>query len=346
MIQAPSTPAGSQPAPTQVDPTHTRQVQELKYTCPLLACRFDPCGEFLVFTAQDNTIQRAELSSGQLTALTGHKSWVRALAFHPQERLLFSGGYDGQVMVWPLDAETPEPVRKIEAHRGWVRALAVSPDGKTLASCGNDHLVKLWSTADGKLLGELQGHDCHVYNLAFHPSGEALVSGDLKGLLKEWDLGKGAVARELDAKSLFKYDPSFRADIGGIRSIAFSADGNLLACGGITDVTNAFAGVGKPAVVLLDWQTGQQKHLLRPKEEFQGLACGLAFHPDGFLIGTGGGSGGALWFWNSDQPQSVFTLKLPNNARDLALHPDGTRLAIPFFDNKVRLYSLTPPPQA
>ena len=93
----------------------------------------------------------------------------------------------------------------------------------------------------------------------------------LKGIVKEWDLAKGTVAREFDAKALYKYDPSFRADIGGIRAIAFSADGNLLACGGITDVSNAFAGVGKPAVVLVDWATGKSKPLVRPKEEFQGV---------------------------------------------------------------------------
>jgi WD40 repeat protein len=326
------------PAPLRVE--KTRQVQEYKYSAPLLACRFDPTGRFLFASAQDRTIQRVELANGKLTPLAGHASWVRALACHPKEPLLFSGGYDGKVIAWPADAESPQPLRVIDAHRGWVRAVAVSPDGATLASCGNDHLVKLWSATDGKPLAELHGHDCHVYNVAFHPSGTALVSADLKGVVKQWDLVKYAPTRELDAKVLHKYDTGFLADIGGIRAIAFSGDGGLLACAGITDVSNAFAGVGKPAVVLLDWHTGQRKHLLRPKEEFQGVADGLAFHPDGFLIGAGSGSGGALWFWKCDQPPSFFTLKLPTNARDLALHPDGARLAVAFADNAVRLYSI------
>ena len=103
------------------------------------------------------------------------------------------------------------------------------------------------------------------------PSAVVVVSADLKGVVKEWDLAKGTVAREFDAKPLYKYDPSFRADIGGIRAIAFNADGALLACGGITDVSNAFAGVGKPAVVIVDWATGKSRPLVRPKEEFQGV---------------------------------------------------------------------------
>ena len=67
---------------------------------------------------------------------------------------------------------------------------------------------------------------------------------------------------------------------------------------------------------------------------------GVDFHPSGFIAGVGGGSGGALWFWRPDQAQSFHTLALPNNARDLHLHPDGRRLAITFFDGAVRVYDI------
>src|SRR5262249_26971832 len=154
-----------------------RQDKEWKHTSPLVSCRIDPAGRFVFAGAQDNTIQRWELASGKRTEPGGHKSWVRALAFHPKDGVLFSGDYHGKVLAWPLDADSPVSAQTIDAHQGWVRALAVSPDGKLLASCGNDHLVKLWSTADGKLVKELKGHACHVYNVAFHPKGESLVSG-------------------------------------------------------------------------------------------------------------------------------------------------------------------------
>ena len=47
------------------------------------------------------------------------------------------------------------------------------------------------------------------------------------------------------------------ADHGGARGMAFAADGSKLACSGITNVSNAFAGVGNPAVVLIDWKSGK-----------------------------------------------------------------------------------------
>jgi len=67
----------------------------------------------------------------------------------------------------------------------------------------------------------------------------------------------------------------------------------------------------------------------------------LAFSRDNKYLAAGGGNGGALWFWKPDTPQSFHTLALPNNARDLDLHADGKRLAVPFFDGAVRIYDLT-----
>ncbi len=123
--------------------------------------------------------------------------------------------------------------------------------------------------------------------------------------------------------------------------MCFSRDGTTLACAGITDVSNAFAGVGKPVVVLFDLKSGKRTQLLRPQVEFQGTCWDVVWHPDGFLAAAGGGNGGALWFWKPDAPQAFHTLALPNNARDLDLHPDGTKLAVPFFDGAARLYDLT-----
>jgi WD40 repeat protein len=330
------------PAKPAIDPEKTWQEKELKHDSPLIGARFEPRGRFVFTGAQDNAVLRWEVETGKKTVLAGHKSWVRALAFAAKERWLFSGDYNGKILVWPIDAETPKPERTIDAHRGWVRALAVSPDGKTLASAGNDNLVKLWSVADGKLIRELVGHGSQVYNLAFHPDGRQLASIEHKSIIKHWDLTTGQSVRDLDAQVLFKYDPTFRAEIGGARGMTFSPDGTMLACSGISEVTNAFAGIGKPLVLLYDWAGGKLKQSLKPRDAFQGTAWGVVFHPAGFLAAVGGGNGGALWFWKPDQQLSFFTLKLPNNARDLDLDADGRRLAIPFFDGAVRIYDMTP----
>lgn len=326
--------------PGQITPSRTRMALELRHTSPLLGCRFDPTGRYVFAGAQDNAILRWELANQTKVTYAGHRSWVRAFAF--DERRMLSADYNGKVFVWPTAATAaPEPERILEAHQGFVRAIVVSPDRRQFATCGNDNLVKLWNLADFSLVREFAGHTTHVYNIAFHPTERAIVSGDLRGNIKQWDLQTGRETRTLDASVIFRYDPTFRADHGGVRSMTFNADGSLLACAGITNVTNAFAGVGNPAIVLFNWQTGQRTQILRVQPAFQGTAWGVVFHPSGLVIGAGAGSGGGIWFWRPTEPNSIQSVTVPNNARDLALHPDNRRLAVPCFDGVLRIYELS-----
>ena len=129
---------------------------------------------------------------------------------------MFSGDYQGKILARSVTAETLAPEATLDAHRGWVRALAVSPDGRLLASCGNDNLVKLWSTTDLSLVRSLVGHEHHVYSVAFHPGGRHLVSADLHGSVRQWAVADGTQTRSLDCSVLFRYDPTFRADHGGV----------------------------------------------------------------------------------------------------------------------------------
>lgn len=326
----------------QVNPARTHMVQHLRHNSPFFACRFDPSGRYVFASAQDFSIQRWELSSGNKVALTGHRSWLRGMAFVPEQNLLISGDYHGKLIWWHANADQPAPLRTIEAHDGWIRAVAVSPDGRIVASCGNDRKVKLWSTRDGSPIRELNGHESHVYNVAFHPRQNFLVSADHRGVVKQWDYNQGRATRTMDASVLQRYDNTFRATIGGIRSMAFNEDGSLLACSGITNVTNAFAGVGNPAVVLFNWQTGERQQVLRPQRNFRGTGWSIHFHPSGFLAGVGGGSGGRLWFWRPNQAQSFAEVNLPRDAFDIDLHRDNRRLAIAFHDNSVRIYDMVP----
>jgi WD40 repeat protein len=360
------------------DPTAARLEMEFAYSRPLIGCRFCPSGRFLFVSAEDNTLQRFDLLTGKKAAFIAHESWVRGMAFvgtstdqhvepqnweqsqrnlqavagfgfaslpapKPSPFVLISGDYHGKLIWWQGDVLEPRPLRILEAHKGWVRAVAVSPDQEILASCGNDNAVRLWKTSDGTPLHAFEGHQSHVYNIAFHPEGDHLASCDLKGNVKDWNLKTGACERDLDAKVLHKYDPTFMADIGGARAMEFSADGSKLACAGITNVSNAFAGVGNPGVVIFDWKESKSR-LLKPKEAFQGTAWGVAFHPAGFVVAGGGGNGGRVWFWKGDDVASFHSLNAAASVRDLALARDGSRFAAASANNIAYVYTFTPGP--
>jgi len=340
--------AALEKGPAKPDPAQTRLLQTFSHDRPLLACRFDPLGDHLFAAAQDNNLHRWDTVTGAAVHPAGHKTWLSALQWLPgAEPRLVSAGHDGQLLFWQGPLGSPAVERAIPAHAGYIRAVALSPDGQLLATAGNDNLVKVWSSADGSLVKELAGHERHVYNVAFDPAGKFLVSGDLLGVLKQWEVGTWNLVRDLDAKVLWKFDGGFRADVGGIRGLDFSPDGKYLAAAGITEVSNAFAGVGVPAVVLFEFESGKQLRVMKPKEAFQGSCWGVRFHPSGeFLVAAGGGNGAALWFFKLEEDKSFFDVKLPSVAYDVALHPDGLRLAVALYDNTLRIYDMGPKPEA
>ena len=325
------------------DPAQTHVEKTFDHNAPLVGCRIDPAGKFVYAGGQDNKIIRWDMESNTKIELPGHDSWVRGFAFSQDGAVMISFGWDGRLIWWNVQADPPTPIRSVEAHQGWVRAAVVSPDGQTLATCGNDFKVKLWKLDDGALLKELLGHQRHVYNVAFHPDGNQLASGDLTARFIHWEIAAGQMVREFKIESLSKYDPGFMADYGGPYCMSFNADGKRLLAGGITNVTNAFAGVGNPILVQIDWEMGKDAmtHLCKAKPN--GKVQGAAWHPDGFLIGaTGGGGGGHAYFWKPDSKDEFHSLNLGSPARDLSLHPDGIHFATPHFDNKVRLCKMAP----
>lgn len=325
-----------------MDAAKTHLARELKHDSPIISCRFDRASKYVFFGDQNSRAWRWEWSGEQKTELIGHESWCLALACDPSNQTLVTGGYEGQLIWWSLAAEKPEPIRRVNAHHGWVREIATSPDGHMLASVGNDRLVKLWNLDDGSLVRELTGHESHVYNVAFHPSGQALLTADLKCNLFHWEMATGKLLRQFKAASLHKYDETFKADIGGCRGLTFNSDGSKLAASGITNVTNAFAGVGEPAVVVFDWETGKELIQHQSKAKVKGVAWGVAFHPDSLWIGLSGGSGGGfLFFWKPDQKEEFHQFKLPNTGRDFDLAADNVHAAVAHFDNQVRVYRLS-----
>lgn len=321
---------------------------ELDHThpSPLLACRFSPDGATVFFAAEDYSVWRWNLATDEKVAYPT-AAWVRSIEFTADGQSVVTGGYDGRLLWWPAIGDVSEPVRAIDAHVGWIRAIARSPDGTRLASVGNDLIVRLWNLGDGSLQQELAGqvpptaesprHTSYIYNVAFHPTEPALVTGDLMGQLIHWNLDTGAPVRSWTAESLSKYDPTFRAQVGGFRSLVFTADGSKLLASGITQVTNAFAGVGNPSVVEFDWQEGKQLVEYLSKPALQGVAWRAVVHPTGTIIAAHGGSGGTLVFWTPGTAETAHQFKLPQNARDLDLAADGLRLAVAGSDGHLRV---------
>jgi hypothetical protein len=71
----------------------------------------------------------------------------------------------------------------------------------------------------------------------------------------------------------------------------------------------------------------------------------VALHPENFVIGISGGSGGGhLLFWKPDGELEFHKLKLADTARDLALSPNGLDLAIAHYDGHLRIARMAAKP--
>lgn len=301
----------------------------------------------------------ADLSHCVFTESLGN---VLSAAFSPDGRRLVTGDTDCQVRVW--ETQTGQLLLICRGHTNWVRHVTVSPDGKLIASCGADHTIRLWDGAEGVGVKTLIGHDHEVFAVAFSPDGEWLASASGDGTVKLWQVQDGicrhtltghgdwvravAFAPRSAARSpggpiplqlasggidgQIKFWDATSGDClstlwghgGGVRSLAFSANGQLLASGS-SDGT----------IKLWD---GRTQDCLATYTGHGGGVYGVAFSPHtDLLISSSGDHTIKLWDWQTDT-----CLKTLHGHRNevcaVAVHPDGRRLVGVSLDQTVKLW--------
>lgn len=68
--------------------------------------------------------------------LTGHKSNIRSLDFHPYGEFIASGSMDTNLKVW--DVRRRGCIQTYKGHTGPVECIAFSPDGRWVVSGAED----------------------------------------------------------------------------------------------------------------------------------------------------------------------------------------------------------------
>ncbi|KAF8606520.1 WD40 repeat-like protein [Ceratobasidium sp. AG-I] len=151
--------------------------------------------------------------------LRNHLDAVRAVAFHPSEMCLASGGDDFTIKIWRLDPSALtsnsrqaqqttdiEPQLTLRGHTAAITCLVASQRG-LLFSASMDASIRIWSFPPESLQpyapfdpsyfhGELVGHTDVVWGLALVRDGSWLASGGADGMVKVWEVSdKGGQLR-------------------------------------------------------------------------------------------------------------------------------------------------------
>lgn len=142
--------------------------------------------------------------------LFSHLDAVRALAFHPTELCLATGGDDCTVKIWRMDVASlassaaratteVEPQLTLRGHSAAITRLIHSASKQLLYSASLDSSIRVWALPSASHTtyapydetcprGELIGHTDAVWDLALVRDESTLISCGSEGVVKVWDV--------------------------------------------------------------------------------------------------------------------------------------------------------------
>ncbi|CDQ59041.1 unnamed protein product [Oncorhynchus mykiss] len=122
-------------------------------------------------------------------ALSGHRSPVTRVIFHPVFSVMVSASEDATIKVW--DYETGDFERTLKGHTDSVQDISFDQTGKLLASCSADMTIKLWDFQGFECIRTMHGHDHNVSSVAIMPNGDHIVSASRDKTIKMWEVATG-----------------------------------------------------------------------------------------------------------------------------------------------------------
>ncbi|MBF2036936.1 MAG: serine/threonine protein kinase [Leptolyngbyaceae cyanobacterium T60_A2020_046] len=289
--------------------------------------------------------------------LTGHQSWVTAIAFNPRTATLVSGSLDDSIKVWNL--QTGSLMFTLQGHPGGVNDVTISAKGQVLVSCGDDETVRVWNLTAGRRLHTLKGHVRDVTGVAIGHQGWILASCSKDRTINIWKLDTGTLVRTLMGSP------------AAIKSVDITPDESLVLSGGLDNKIRLWnlntgemvrtlsghlasvndlavsrdglfvASASKDRTVRL-WSiaTGAQVHCLMGHSQ---EVNSVAIAPDNRTI-VSGSSDGTVRIWDAKTGTLQHTLAEHTNAvTAVDIHRTGRFIASASADKTIRVWKWVTP---
>jgi WD40 repeat protein len=242
----------------------------------------------------------------------GHEEVVYDAKFLPDGKSLVTASFDQTLKLW--DVATQSTLRTMEGHTGIVLTVDVSADGKMIASGSSDRTIRLWDVPNSDPISTNKVHDAAVTSMATSKDGSLTATGDDKGLIR---VSVNASADDASAEAPpTQPKPTREIAIGrAITRLAWKADNKTLA---------AACADGSVVVVSLAADgTSETMRLIA----HDGEVTGVGFTPNNQYIFSCGADG-YVRRWPTTIPQTLTFEGLAKAATAVALHPNGSLIAV------------------
>ena len=297
---------------------------------------FNPSGT-LVAADGDSRVKIYDARTGARLRDINYETEIRTVAFSPCGQWIAVGGADGCCSIY--DAETGE-MRRIDGKwceleipgDAWVSSAVYNSDGRLLAVGGKDGTVLVFIIEEYGLCIKERPNDVNA--LAFAPD-DTLAVGD--------DSGLALYNRTADVRR--EHDIGALTDRAQVFTVSFSADGRIVAAGGLGRI-----------IALFDTETGAQLRVIRYEPTPLGnssIECSQ-FSPDGRWFAVGSYNGNVYLHDVADNFRERRVIERGgrragrNPFRDhgcgavptVAFSPDSSTVAIGAWDNTMSLYDV------
>ncbi len=318
-----------------LDTANGRLLQSLReHGGAVMTVQFSPDDHWLAAAGAGTVIKLWDVHGGPGVELRGHRDEVWSLAFSPGGTLLATADRSGEVHLWnwrrrcrpsygissPLSKAGLRPVA--EGLRANCSAVAAASGTPLVVTTCSEASFRVLDPAGGRVVKRFGTADeaRTVSCLALSPGGGRVAVGEASGRLALWDLKQERLVRRIEAHT------------GGIRGLAFSPDGRLLATAGEDRQVRLWAADSDAA--------GRSLRLRAEWSDREKAATAVVFAPDGKTLASAAADGSVCLFDLATLGKRAELRSHQHAVLALAFSPCGRYLAGGGYDRRIVIWDV------
>ncbi|KAK9471657.1 WD40-repeat-containing domain protein [Dipodascopsis tothii] len=194
---------------------------------------------------------------------------VQALAFHPTNSILLSGGYDRTVRLYHIDGKTNPLATSVHFRSSPIQSAEFHPDGRRVFAGGRRRYFYIWDIETGAVdkIARMYGHERQQRSMERFKLSPC---GRFMGLV-----GTGGWLNMLDART-GQWISGAKIEGGGVADFAWSS-------------TGATVSIVNSAGEFWEWSTSERRFLSRWADYSSGTVTSLAATDRYYAIGSQSG---------------------------------------------------------